>query len=469
MAGVLAALGVQQRFGRLRPELNHDEPLNLRIGISTGGLVVTRAGNHDAFEYAGVGDPARVADLLQQLASPGVALISDTTRRAVDGHIETVPSGSHGAAGPVFRVVGLLSRTDARSARFARTLAPYVGRRHELALLGDLASRVHGGKGQVVSIVGEPGIGKSRLLHECAQHVAAPAGMAVLEGGASPTAAISRICHWRISFGPIAASVSDRQRPSPAVERTCRNDDLPFESGTWLLRVIAAIDTSSALKARARKRSRRARSTHSAPCSSKPPNGLRSSSPSKTSIGSIDVRRVPGDARRAACRRADHDRHDVSSRLSRSVARSIMPRADYPPPSDHRRQRAARRFRRGRAALPEAASTSIVEKGEGNPLFLEELARAVVERGAVSTAIPGTVQGVIMARVDRLTESAKHVLQTASVLGREVPLQLLDRVWRGGDYAVELEELCRLEFLYEKPGADEPAVIFKHALTQDVA
>ena len=119
--------------------------------------------------------------------------------------------------------------------------------------------------------------------------------------------------------------------------------------------------------------------------------------------------------------------------------------------------------------LPEAVSAAIVEKGEGNPFFLEELARTVVERGADSRAIPDTVQGVIMARVDRLPEVAKHVLQTASVLGREVPLQLLDRVWRGGEYALELGELCRLEFLYEKPGADEPAVIFKHALTQDVA
>ncbi len=118
--------------------------------------------------------------------------------------------------------------------------------------------------------------------------------------------------------------------------------------------------------------------------------------------------------------------------------------------------------------MPEAVSAAIVEKGEGNPFFLEELARTVVERGADSRAIPDTVQGVIMARVDRLSEVAKHVLQTASVLGREVPLQLLDRVWRGGEYALELGELCRLEFLYEKPGADEPAVIFKHALTQDV-
>ena len=248
---VLAALGIQQRFGRLAaPDLNQDEPLNLRIGISTGGLVVTRAGSHAAVEYAAVGDPARVADLLQQLASPGMALISDTTRRAVDGYIETVPSGSHGAAGPVFRVVGLLCRTDARSARFARTLAPFVGRQHELAVLGDLASRVRGGKGQAVSIVGEPGIGKSRLLHECAQHVAAPAGMAVLEGRCVSYGS-------NIPYLPLAdlirthCGIRESDPPETFVWQSsapARNHDLPSASGTWLLRVIGGIDTSSALK-----------------------------------------------------------------------------------------------------------------------------------------------------------------------------------------------------------------------------
>ena len=248
---VLAALGIQQRFGRpAAPELIHDEPLNLRIGISTGGLVVTRAGSHAEVEYAAVGDPARVAGQLQQLASPGMVLISDATRRAVDGYIETVPIGSHAGAGPVFRVVGLLCRTDARSARFAGTLTPFVGRHHELVVLGDLASRVRDGKGQAVSIVGEPGIGKSRLLHECTQHVAAPAGMALLEGrcvsyGSNipylPLADLIRThCGVRESDPPATTRL--------AVERTCRNHDLPSESGTWLLRVIGEIDMSSALE-----------------------------------------------------------------------------------------------------------------------------------------------------------------------------------------------------------------------------
>ena len=287
---VLAALGIQQRFGRLAAlESNQDEPLNLRIGLSTGGLVVTRAGSHAEVEYAAVGEPARVADLLQQLASPGMVLISDTTRRAVDGYIDTVPSGSHEAAGAVFRIVGLLGRHDARSARFARTLAPFVGRHHELALLGDLASRVRAGQGQAVSIVGDPGIGKSRLLHECTQHVAAPAGMAVLEGRCVSYGS-------NIPYLPVAdfirthCGVRDSDPPEHmrlAVARTARDYELPPETGAWLLRVIGGSTPAAPRTLSARKRSRRARSTHYARCSSKPPNGRRSSSPSKTSIGSI--------------------------------------------------------------------------------------------------------------------------------------------------------------------------------------
>ena len=445
---VLAALGIQQRFGRLAaPGLNQDEPLKLRIGISTGGLVVTRAGSHAAVEYAAVGDPARVADLLQQLASPGMALISDTTRRAVDGYIETVPSGSHGAAGPVFRVVGLLCRTDAQAARFARTLAPFVGRQHELAVLGDLATRVRAGKGHAVSIVGEPGIGKSRLLHECTQHVAALAGMAVLEGQCVSYGS-------NIPYLPLADLIRD----------------LPSESGTWLLRMIGGIDTSSALE------------------------GL---SPEAVKARTFDALRTLffKAAKRTPLLIAVEDIHWID-RTSEEFLATLVERLAGAPIMIVTTCRPGYRvpwldrsyfeqitlrplttadsaqlvdYVVGEQPLPEAASASIVEKGEGNPFFLEELARTVVERGADSTAIPETVQGVIMARVDRLPEAAKHLLQTASVLGREVPLQLLDQVWRGGEYALELEELCRLEFLYQKPGADEPAVIFKHALTQDVA
>src|SRR5207247_9773845 len=102
--------------------------------------------------------------------------------------------------------------------------------------------------------------------------------------------------------------------------------------------------------------------------------------------------------------------------------------------------------------------------------FLEELARTVSEHGPGAHAVPETVHRVVMARIDRLADAPKQLLQTASVLGREVPLALLRRVWPGPPiFESELVELRRLEFLYERTAGDEPSYVFKHALTQDVA
>jgi len=121
------------------------------------------------------------------------------------------------------------------------------------------------------------------------------------------------------------------------------------------------------------------------------------------------------------------------------------------------------------AHVPPQVSAEILRKAEGNPFFLEELTRTVVEHGP-DHGIPDTVHGVIMARLDRLPDTAKQLLQTASVLGREVPLRLLSRVWQGAPQIAScLEELCRLEFLYERDGGDDQVFVFRHALTQDVA
>jgi tetratricopeptide (TPR) repeat protein len=113
----------------------------------------------------------------------------------------------------------------------------------------------------------------------------------------------------------------------------------------------------------------------------------------------------------------------------------------------------------------------ILAKGEGNPFFLEELARAAVERGADAATIvlPDTVQAVLLARIDRLPATIKQLVQTAAVIGREVPARLLGETWRGPALEPLLAELKRLEFLYEQPGAGAPLLVFKHALTQQAA
>src|SRR5262249_30884610 len=122
--------------------------------------------------------------------------------------------------------------------------------------------------------------------------------------------------------------------------------------------------------------------------------------------------------------------------------------------------------------LPEAVAQMILRKAEGNPFFLEELTRAVAEREALvpDVAVPDTIQGVITARIDRLPDSPKRLLQTASVLGRDVPLRLLRAIWEEPDtLEASLQELQRLEFFYEHVGVEDSVYIFKHALTQEVA
>ena len=122
--------------------------------------------------------------------------------------------------------------------------------------------------------------------------------------------------------------------------------------------------------------------------------------------------------------------------------------------------------------LPDHLAQVILAKAEGNPFFLEELTRAVVEqeKPQAEVAVPDTIQGVLMARMDRLPDAAKRLLQTASVLGREFSRRLLGTIWEGpGASEPLLVELKRLEFVYEHTGIEEPVYVFKHVLTQEVA
>ncbi|MBI3028821.1 MAG: hypothetical protein HYY64_04840 [Candidatus Rokubacteria bacterium] len=122
--------------------------------------------------------------------------------------------------------------------------------------------------------------------------------------------------------------------------------------------------------------------------------------------------------------------------------------------------------------VPDPIAQVILAKAEGNPFFLEELTRVIGEQGGLrlTEMVPETIQEVLLARIHRLADEPKHLLQTAAVVGREVSLRLLGAIWEGpGAVDPLLRELMRLEFLYERPRAAEPVYVFKHALTQEVA
>jgi predicted ATPase len=130
------------------------------------------------------------------------------------------------------------------------------------------------------------------------------------------------------------------------------------------------------------------------------------------------------------------------------------------------------RSARQQHALPEPLEQMIIAKAEGNPFFLEELTRAVLDHADVGTdvTVPDTIQDVLMARIDRLPEASKRLLQTAAVLGREISPPLLEALWDGVQPLVPLLlDLTRQEFLFVRASVEGSVYVFKHALTQEVA
>src|SRR5271169_2009548 len=122
--------------------------------------------------------------------------------------------------------------------------------------------------------------------------------------------------------------------------------------------------------------------------------------------------------------------------------------------------------------LVELVSQEIVAKADGNPFFLEQLALHAGEARDLRSdlMVPNTIHDVVMARLDRLPDDAKRLLQTASVIGREFPLRLLGAVWNGpGSVEDQLRELSQLDFIYERIEPEGSIYVFRHALTQETA
>jgi len=370
-----------------------------------------------------------------------------------------------------FRVSDVRSR--AQQATNGRPFATFIGRERETFMLDGLFAQVLSGSGQAVSVVGEPGVGKSRLVAESTramteahQPVTILEGRCVSYGSLVPylplTDLLRAYCGVLDSHSPEVAA--------QAVTLAIRELGLPPDAGIWLLHLIGVTDDANAtdklspeaIKARTFEALRalllKAAVRQPLVVIVEDLHWIDRTSEEflSTLVGQLTAARILFVATsRHGYRPPWMDRSYVtqvtiaplsagdSARLLKSVA--------------------------GDQSIDEGMVSAILKRGEGNPFFLEELARAVLAQGDAA-AIPETVQGVIMARLDRLPDAAKRVLQTASVLGREVPLRVLSRVWEeAAPFDAEISELCRQEFLYERPGADETVYVFKHALTQDVA
>ena len=478
----LAALGVARalRDHPVAVAPGTEISLTVRMGLHTGFVIVGAIGDNLRMDYTAVGDTTHLAARLQQLAEPGAILASEATWRLVEGYVrgERVgPVQVKGRSEPVVvvRLLGVGPRRSPLEGLGPHGLSHFVGRDRELEALLDLFAAVEEGRGQAVGIVGEPGVGKSRLLLEFRHRLAGRRvtylqGRCLSYGAAIPYVPVVDIV--RANCGLAETDTPEAMRREGALRRSRKWAWTPRETAPYLLRLLGAKD---------------------------PGGQLEALGPEVIKTRTFETLRqlcLRGSRRRPLVLEVE-DLHWVdrtSEEYLTFLAESLVGapilliatyRPGYRPPWSDRSFATQLSLRRlavdeslsiVRSLLPatdagDPLAQLILDKAEGNPFFLEELARAVSDQGlAAGLPVPDTVHGVLTARIDRLAEEPKRVLQTASVLGREFAPRLLAAIWDDpGPLEPHLRELARLEFLFERTTGEEVVYAFKHALTQDVA
>lgn len=477
---VLAALGLQARLVGHQEDLlrDHGTVLAVRMGINTGPVVVGGIGDRLRMDYTAVGDTTNLAARLQQAAESGSILVSEPTARLVKDHVRMrrlAPLVVKGRSGPLtaYRVLGA---GDARRRRSAagRQLTPFVGRRRELALLEELWRESAAGRGQVVGITGPPGVGKTRLVHELRLRLER-LGAAWLRGACesfgrrTPYLPLEQILRdaLRLESGLPLAALAERVR-----ERIAATELPEEEAFALLLRLFSGAPNGH------------------------PAGDRRRSLEMLRQVLLAFARQEPLVLEIEDLQWVDETSEELLDLLVDSLPTApilllLTYRTGYRPRWLERScatQVPLRDLGRDESRLmlaglwldqppPAHLVQRVLERSEGNPFFLEELGRSLREAGHEDAVgvVPDTVQGVLTARIDRLPDEHKRLLQAAAVLGREFTGEVLAALWEDqrGTSPLPLDRLLqdlkRWELLYEIPMPQPPRYAFQHALTQEVA
>jgi len=464
-----AALTIGKALERLRADTGTSR--DARIAIHTIQSLVTPLHGRAGVE-SGAKEQARAAlDTLLTRADAGSIVLSRAVRPFLERRFKLERVGDDGAADPVYRLLG----PEPHGLGPAGERAAFVGRSQEMEVLQSHLAAAAAGRGRLVNIIGDAGIGKSRLLFEfrrrgASQGVGYLEGRCVSYGSAIPYLPIIDLI--RRGFG-----ITEAHGPEVAAERieaVLRALGLdPEESAPWLLSLLGFAEgtrrmegsSPEAAKARVFETLRRVTraATQSQPLIIAVEDVHWIDRASEELLATVAEGLPIAPVLLITTQRPGYRAPWVEKSYASQVA--------LPPLSPEESLYLARSMPAERR-LPEALARVVLERAEGNPFFLEELTRAVTERGDlhIDTAVPETVEGVLMARIVRLPEEPKRLLQMASVLGRAAPLRVLEAMWGHAEQlAGHLRELGRLDFLYKAGVDDEAACVFKHALTQEVA
>ncbi|MGA2467478.1 MAG: adenylate/guanylate cyclase domain-containing protein, partial [Thermodesulfobacteriota bacterium] len=486
-----AALSIQKAMVEYGEKVRKERGLDfkMRIGLNSGPVVVGSIGDDLRMDYTAIGDTTNLAARVEQSAKPGEIWISQETRNIIRGYFKEESVGEiplKGKAQPqhLYRLISDLPDMRTRFAvGLAKGVTDLVGRRPEMEALRSVYERVKGSEAQVVDVVGEAGVGKSRLVYEF-QKVLGP-DEAFLTGICVPYGRninfLPVIDVVKGTFG-IVEGMSEEEVGNRIMERAQNGlaPMIPFYRNLISLKVddprFNVLDPEG-----------RKYGTFEAVKSL-----LLAMSEEKPLVIFLEDVHWIDKISEEFFTYFTHCIHDHKILMISAYRPEGAPpwaqgthyqRLGLETLSFNASIRLVRNILGGLPLAPEIEK-KIVEKTGGNPFFVEEIVRDLLDRGDLVKSgdqyignrpidqleIPNTIQGVLAARMDRLSEDLKQTMQVASVIGRDFAFRLLKSIMElGEELQVRLTNLVGLEILYEKALYPELEYIFKNVLTQEVA
>src|SRR5437773_5270733 len=492
---ILSSQAVQDSVARYAEDLRrrHGADVQIRIGLNSGEVVVRSIGSDLHMDYTAVGQTTHLAARMEQLARPGVTLMTEMTLRAVEGYVQVRSLGPTPIKGlteavPIYELIAAGAARTRLQASLARGLTRFVGRDAEVDQLREALEQAAGGRGQIVAVVGEPGVGKSRLFYEF-MHSHRTQGWLVLEsssvsyGKATPYLPLIEFLkgYFKISERDDTRGIRAKVTGNLlTLDEALKDSIAPI---LWLLDSLT--EDHDFLKLDPAQRRERTLDAVRRVL-------LRESRTQPLLLVFEDLHWI------------DAETQSLLDALVESLTTaSVLLAVNYRPEYQHRWGNKSYYRQLGIDTLPPETAEALletlvgdnrqlqpllrllIERTEGNPLFLEESVRSLVEtevlvgqpgayrlgKDPIAIQVPATVQAILAARIDRLPPEDKELLQTASVIGKDVPWAVLLETSEQSEDELRngLARLQAAEFLYEARLFPTPEYSFKHALTHEVA
>ncbi len=491
---VRAALDIEPALKSYQEELWRTKGIELRVrcGLNTGLVVVGTISDNLQMEYTAMGDTVNLASRMLNVGGLGQIIVAEDTHKAVSGYFVTRALGKQavkGKADPVnaYEVLRAREFRTRIDVELERGFSPFVGREKELALLQERFGEAKSGRGQIVFEIGEAGVGKSRLHFEFRRSLEEETyswltGRCISFGAQIPYLPVIDIVkrYLHVEEGDDESTVITKTEQCMSALGDELRLAIPYFK--QLLSVNPGDDAVTKMDAQIRR--------------------LKTFEALRALIWKLAETKplvlVVEDLHWMDKASEDLLLYLADSCTAARVLLILTHRPGYQNPFGDRsyatRQVLNRlsdeesiRLAEGMLAtsdFPSELRGLITRKAEGNPFFVEEVIKSLLEIGALERQnghyvatkniaeiyVPDTIQDVIMGRIDRLEDSPKKALQLASVIGREFTVSLLERISDlKGQLGKLLQDLKLLELIYERSLFPELAFMFKHALTQDVA